>query len=476
MTISARQPWTSRFLRDLAFRARALGAVIGSAVGDALGAPFEFGGPGEYSKRFSRPVPGGIGEMTGNQLWEPGEFTDDTEMAIVQAESILARGDIDGADLFKGFRAWAAGAKDVGVQTRAVLGSGLPWDEAAQAWYRRHPNNSAGNGSLMRATPTAVRFAAASAEETVDAARRTSNVTHGDPAAASGTALFHLMIRAALRGHDPLSALDAALADLPSDQARYSEMLDPSWHPADTTLPNGTVWTCLAQAVWAVRTNADSFAGAVTTAIDLGGDTDTVAAVTGALAGARAGIQGIPSRWTTYLHGHISTPNGRRTYRAQDLQDLTLRLLGSSGAPATALGLREGPTEIATGVFAADLGAAADVDRDWAVLSLCRVGSSFSDHPVRREVYLIDKADDHNPGLQSVVEDCVATIDAWRAQGRTVVVHCHGGASRTGLILRAWLMRKYGWSSAQATRELQARWPCLGEWNQSFTTFLDSWR
>ena len=106
-------------LDDLALRHRALGAVIGSAVGDALGAPFEFGKPCEYSKRFPRPVLGGTGEMIGNQVWEPGEFTDDTQMAIVQAESILARDGIDGADLFKRFRVWAADAKDVGAQTRA---------------------------------------------------------------------------------------------------------------------------------------------------------------------------------------------------------------------------------------------------------------------------------------------------------------------------------------------------------------------
>jgi ADP-ribosyl-[dinitrogen reductase] hydrolase len=464
-------------LHDLAFRHRALGAIIGSAVGDALGAPFEFGEPRKYSKRFPQPVLGGIGEMIGNQVWEPGEFTDDTQMAIVQAESILARGDIDGADLFKRFQVWAADAKDVGAQTRMVLESDLPWDESARSYYQRNPNHSAGNGSLMRATPTAVRFAAGSADETVDAARQTSIVTHGDPAAGWGTALFHLMIRAALRGHDPFAALDAALADLPSDQSRFREMLDARWRPADTKVTNGTVWTCLAQAVWAVRTNHDSFANAVTAAIDLGGDTDTVAAVTGALAGARIGIQGIPIRWMTYVHGHITTPDGRRTYRARDLQDLTMRLLGGTDAPETPLGSPQGPTEIAagSGVFAADLGAASRVDHNWAVLSLCRVSSCFSDHPIRREVFLLD--DENNPALASVVKDCVSTIDAWRTEGCTVVVHCHGGASRTGLILRAWLMRKYGWSSVEATKHLKSCWPCLGEWNESFTTFLrDSWR
>lgn len=72
---------------DHRLRNRALGAVIGSAVGDALGAPFEFGSAGAYSRRFPRPMLGGIGEMIGGGPWKPGEFTDDTQMAIVQAES-----------------------------------------------------------------------------------------------------------------------------------------------------------------------------------------------------------------------------------------------------------------------------------------------------------------------------------------------------------------------------------------------------
>ena len=107
---------------------RALGAVIGSAVGDALGAPFEFGPAKKYSTSFPQPVIGGVGEMTGGGGfgWAPAEFTDDTQMAIVQAESILDRGAVDGSDLFERFRTWAASARDVGVQTASVLRSGLP--------------------------------------------------------------------------------------------------------------------------------------------------------------------------------------------------------------------------------------------------------------------------------------------------------------------------------------------------------------
>ncbi|MFD4810832.1 ADP-ribosylglycohydrolase family protein, partial [Streptomyces sp. NPDC058418] len=71
-------------------RDRAVGAVVGSAVGDALGAPFEFGPEGAFSARFPRP--GGGGEMCGGGGWDPGEATDDTQMAVLVAESRGVRG------------------------------------------------------------------------------------------------------------------------------------------------------------------------------------------------------------------------------------------------------------------------------------------------------------------------------------------------------------------------------------------------
>jgi ADP-ribosylglycohydrolase len=459
---------------DRGFRHRALGAVVGSAVGDALGAPFEFGPAGQYSARFPEPVIGGVGEMVGGGGlgWAPGEFTDDTQMAIVQAESILANGRVDGADLFDRFRAWAHDARDVGDQTRSVLSSGQAWNEAAPEHFRRNPGRGAGNGSLMRATPTAVRYAGGTAEATVAAALDTSIVTHGDPAAGWGTALHHLMIRAALHGDDPFAALADGLDRLPGDQqTRYRMMLGADWDPARSDLSNGAVWECLAQAVWAVR-RSGSFADAVVTAIDLGDDTDTVAAVAGGLAGAIYGIQAIPSRWTTYLHGTVTTADGPRPYRSIDLQELTLRLLDIPASLEQPLVEPRGPVEIAPGLHAADLGAAGDVPRDWAVVSLCRVGDRFANHDVRRELYIVDDDADHNPGLAAVVDDAVATIDAFLAEGRQVVVHCHAGASRTGLVLRALMMRRHGWDEATATAHVAERWPYLALWNDSFTALL----
>ena len=83
----------------------------------------------------------------------------------------------------------------------------------------------------MRSTPTAVGLASAPADETVEVARAASAITHGDPAAGWGTALYHLMIRAALHGDDPFDVLASELPRLPTDQHRYRRMLAPDWTP-----------------------------------------------------------------------------------------------------------------------------------------------------------------------------------------------------------------------------------------------------
>ena len=79
---------------------------------------------------------------------------------------------------------------------------------------------------------------------------------------------------------------------------------------------------------------------------------------------------------------------------------------------------------------------------------------------------------DHQPGRAAVVVYSLDTCDAFRAEGLPVVGHCHGGASRSGLVLRAWLMRTNDWDEPRATDHLQGLWPALGLWNESFTEFL----
>src|SRR5215210_838512 len=193
---------------------RVAGALVGSAVGDALGAPFEFGPTGQFSARFPVPARGSKTEMCGGGSlgWEPGEFTDDTQMALLVAESLLKNDGLDEADLFDRFRTWAAAdPPDIGNQTRAVLCSGRPWDVAAAEHFAA-TGRAAGNGSLMRAIPAAIWFSRYGIEATMDAARRISTLTHGDPAAGEGCAIFFELMRAALNGSDPLEAVPSALS------------------------------------------------------------------------------------------------------------------------------------------------------------------------------------------------------------------------------------------------------------------------
>lgn len=297
--------------------ARAVGAVTGAAVGDALGAPFEFGAAGVFSAKYP-PSEASPSEMRGGGGWDPGEATDDTQMAVLVADSLLERGGLDPADLFARFQRWAAGEpKDIGLQTEAVLTSGDPWDVAAglHFWITGH---AAGNGSLMRASTSAVYFASAGREASMDAARRIAALTHGDRAAWEGTAVFHELVRLALAGEDPIAALSEVIEEIhPDHRDRYAAILAPNWHPGMATEFNGAVWPCLGSAVWAVRTTAD-YEAAVRAAIDLGGDTDTVGAVTGGLAGAVYGVSAIPARWTKPLH--VPIPGwGDRILRNQDL-------------------------------------------------------------------------------------------------------------------------------------------------------------
>ncbi|MCX3061108.1 ADP-ribosylglycohydrolase family protein [Streptomyces beihaiensis] len=310
---------------------RVAGAVVGSAVGDALGAPFEFSLEGSFSARFPDRSAGG--EMCGGGGWEPGEATDDTQMAVHLAESLLERGGLDLPDIFARFQRWASDEpKDIGLQTEDVLTNGSPWDLAAAIHFQT-THRAAGNGSLMRATTSAVFFAGGGRQVTMDAARRIAALTHGDAAAWEGTAIYHELVRVALGGEDPLAAVPDTLAAVDAGhRERYAVVLDAGWHPDRATEFNGAVWPCLGSAVWALR-HTTSFEAALRVAVDLGGDTDTVAAVTGGLAGAVYGLDAIPTRWTRPLH--VPLPGGGgRTLGLRELVRLGRRL-GRINQPRT---------------------------------------------------------------------------------------------------------------------------------------------
>ena len=136
-----------------------------------------------------------------------------------------------------------------------------------------------------------------------------------------------------------------------------------------------------------------------------------------------------------------------------------------------------GPTRVhdTLPVYAADLQGAATAPTDWAVISLCRPEGNFENHSVRREVFLIDKynvTDNHN--ALAALSDAVESIDALLAENpdRELLVHCHGGKSRTAFVLKAWAMKRNGWSEEEAQEWLARSWPRAHRDNPIFLSIL----
>lgn len=297
--------------------------VIGAAVGDALGAPFEFESPGLYRRTFPEPVLDGLGEMIGGGgfNWEPGEFTDDTQMAMALAESILEAGTFDPETTWKWFTTWAHTARDIGTTTHSSLTYG-DWRNVAI-----DPRASAANGALMRSFVQAAAFLDDPRDRVRDIVLYQSSLTHPNPVSGWGAWICVEMCRRFIHGHDAFEHLDPLIEAIPDEyRVRFCELLSPDWTPDVPHESNGSVWGCLAQAVWAVR-STDSYHDAVVAAVDLGDDADTVGCVAGALAGSRYGVGAIPQRWRWAVHGRYDGPHGPCEYSIDDLERITRALL-----------------------------------------------------------------------------------------------------------------------------------------------------
>jgi ADP-ribosyl-[dinitrogen reductase] hydrolase len=405
---------------------RVAGALVGSAVGDALGATFVGGPPGELSRRFPAPARGARTEMCGSC---PGEFTEITQTALILVSSLVDRGGLDEAD----------------------LADRLPTD--ADGWQ----------------TPAAIWFSRFGSETSAGATRRIAALTGSDSAAGEVGEVFGELMRVALDGGDKLAAIPTALS-LVSDEEREraTTVLVPDRTPNQATEATGE-WSTLGRAIWALREGRD-FAEVMRLAIDLGGDTSGVESLAGGLAGALFGMGGIPMRWSSALHGRVPWLGDRR-WGLADLQELAAAL---DGKPlqhySPGVIPRIGPREVLPGIWAGNLDGARYSEKDFAVISLCRLGDPFP-HQVHRMAYIADN--DYNADIDTVLEDVLEDMAALRAEGYRLLVHCHGGASRTGLVLRAWLMRTEGIGVEEATAYVAERWPHLGLWNGSFNEALE---
>lgn len=299
---------------------RASGVLLGQACGDALGVPYEFSWP-----------PEGEAEMRGGGLgpYAPGEWSDDTQMAICIARvserggGLRTEAELD--EIATAFEDWFnGGATDVGTQTASVLRAaahlpGSPSQRLTAASRALHEatGRTAGNGALMR-TGVVALVALDDREATARAATAVAQLTHADPLAAESCVLWSEAIRVAVTE----SRLDvrAGLDLLPAERrGAWEEWIADAEQeqPRADLRTNGFTVTAL-QAAWHAICLSPYFSAGATTeydatvshlsdalhrAVRIGGDTDTVAAIAGALLGARHGTQYIAPEWANAVHG-----------------------------------------------------------------------------------------------------------------------------------------------------------------------------
>lgn len=272
---------------------RALGALMGLAVGDALGTTLEF------RQRDSAPP---VTDMVGGSPFRlrPGEWTDDTAMALALAESLIHCDGLDERDLMDRFVSWWRSGEysctgtcfDIGITTREAL---QRFERAGQPIAGRTDPNTAGNGSLMRLSPVALHAVGRPDADLAQLATRQSATTHGAQACLDACRLFAAMLFEAIQGAPRSQIMRTVVSDV---HESLGPIIAATYRGArrEQILSSGYVVHTLEAALWCVS-RTTSFRDAVVLAANLADDADTVAAVTGQLAGAIYGLQGIPGEW-----------------------------------------------------------------------------------------------------------------------------------------------------------------------------------
>jgi ADP-ribosyl-[dinitrogen reductase] hydrolase len=279
-------------------RERAVGSVLGLALGDALGAPFEF----RRAARIPDPVPAFELEWMG---LPPGSTTDDTAMARNLVRSLVERGGLETEDVLARHVAWlGTGPPDVGTLTRIVLSRTVEGasDAAREYVERRGPEVSAGNGSVMYCAPLGVAYALRP-DELFELAPALSAVTHWDERCRTSCLAVTLTAAALVRGESgDRAVIDAVAAVAGRDGGEELEYLVEEAgraRPVDGPDMGFTLFTAgLALQVAAAQ---PTFEDGLRHVVGLGGDTDTNAAVAGALLGALHGRSGLPPTWLDRL-------------------------------------------------------------------------------------------------------------------------------------------------------------------------------
>ena len=286
-------------------RLRFEGALIGLAVGDAVGTTLEFKQPGSFTP---------ITDMVGGGPFRlaPGQWTDDTSMALCLAESLVQRQGFDPVDQLERYvRWWREGhwssngtCFDIGITVSQAL---RRFEETREPYCGSTDPYSAGNGSLMRLAPVAMATWKDPARA-LELAGESSRTTHGATEAIDACRYYAGLLVGAIEGRSKEELLSPLFSPVPGAFDR--EPLAPAIHeiamgsfkrrqPPEIQ-GKGYVVPSLEAALWAFHMSED-FASGCLLAANLGHDADTTAAIFGQLAGAVHGVEGIPGTWREKL-------------------------------------------------------------------------------------------------------------------------------------------------------------------------------
>ena len=281
------------------------GALLGLAAGDALGTALEFTRPGEFDP---------ITDMIGGGPFDlrPGEWTDDTSMALCLAESLVETGTFDPIDQLSRYLRWKRTGHnssngrcfDIGGTVAQALER---FERHRQPYSGSSGPYSAGNGSIMRLAPVPLFFAYDPSLAIANAAN-SSRTTHAHPEAVDACRYLAGLIIGALQGHDRSELLAPQFCPLPAmykDEPlapAIARVADGSFLREEPPIirGDGYVTRSLEAALWAFA-KSTCFADGALLAVNLGEDADTTGAVYGQLAGAYYGVESIPARWQAKL-------------------------------------------------------------------------------------------------------------------------------------------------------------------------------
>jgi ADP-ribosyl-[dinitrogen reductase] hydrolase len=277
------------------------GCLLGLACGDAVGTTVEFKARGSFPP---------VTDMVGGGPFglQPGEWTDDTSMALCLAESLLENDAFDAKDQIDRYvRWWKEGylsstgrCFDIGTTVSDAL---RRYEQTGDPYSGSTHHRSAGNGSIMRLAPVPM-FYRSDLDEVIQYSAESSKTTHGTKEAVDACKLFGVMIALALGGSSIEELLTGTQAFLePQTLAPSIRDIQAGTYkdkPESEILGSGYVVKSLEAALWCFF-HTDSYQEAVLKAVNLGNDADTTGAVVGQLAGAYYGIQSIPKAWLEKL-------------------------------------------------------------------------------------------------------------------------------------------------------------------------------